>query len=85
MKIDDKAHDLMQFYPVKGTHWNGHTAFYHEKGLYSVRNQQTKILSLVYANSPYDAINKVVGHRINVVQNGNNNVSIGSVESMVIK
>ena len=38
------------------TEKDGFRAFYHESRLYSVRNIKSGIVSLVYASSPYDAI-----------------------------
>ena len=62
MTIDRLAHTLMEFNPsinVSGTSYkDGYMAFYHEERLYSVRNIKTGIVSLVYANSPYEAIEK---------------------------
>ena len=40
---------------------DGYLAFYHEERLYSVRDIERKIVSLVYAKSPYEAIEKVRG------------------------
>ena len=34
-------------------------AFYHERGLYSVEHEDSGIVSLVYAKSPYEAIEMV--------------------------
>lgn len=38
------------------TEKDGYRAIYHESRLYSVRNIKSGIVSLVYACSPYDAI-----------------------------
>ena len=61
--IDRVAHTLMEFNPsvnMSGTTYrDGYTAFYHEERLYSVRNIKNGIVSLVYANSTYEAIDKV--------------------------
>lgn len=65
LTIDRFAHRLMGFNPsinVSGTTYkDGCMAFYHEERLYSVRNIEKGIVSLVYANSPYEAIEKVMG------------------------
>ena len=59
---DRMAHSLMEFNPLNDpgrTVVDGYIAFYHEERLYSVRNITKGIVSLVYAGSPYDAIDKV--------------------------
>ena len=40
-------------------HKCGYLAFYHERGLYSVEHEDSGIVSLVYAKSPYEAIEMV--------------------------
>ena len=40
-------------------HKCGYLAFYHERGLYSVEHEDSGIVSLVYAKSPYEAIDLV--------------------------
>ena len=60
--IDRMAHSLMEFNPLNchgRTVVDGYIAFYHEERLYSVRDIKKGIVSLVYAGSPYDAIDKV--------------------------
>lgn len=37
----------------------GYLAFYHERRLYSVEHKDSRIVSLVYATNPYEAIEKV--------------------------
>ena len=59
---DRMAHSLMEFSPLNcpgRTVVDGYIAFYHEERLYSVRDIKKGIVSLVYASSPYDAIDKV--------------------------
>ena len=61
-RIDKAAHILMEFAPrdVVGATTKGIcTAFYHEERLFSVRNTETGIVSLVYARSPIEAIDRV--------------------------
>ena len=41
------------------TEKDGYLAFYHERGLYSVEHEDSGIISLVYAKSPYEAIDLV--------------------------
>lgn len=61
LKIDKMAHSIMEFRPSGyGTvEHDGYTVFYHEECLYSVANKKHSIVSLVYASSPYHAIEKV--------------------------
>lgn len=61
LRIDKMAHSLMEFKPsgYGVTEHDGYTAFYHEDRLYSVSNKEHSIVSLVYASSPYHAIEKV--------------------------
>jgi hypothetical protein len=62
--IDDAAHRVFDFHitSILRRHtfidgeWN---VFYHEERLYSVYNSKNYIISLVYANSPQDAIRRV--------------------------
>ena len=65
LAIDRIAHTMMEFNPsvnVSGTTYkDGYTAFYHEERLYSVRDIARGIVSLVYAGSPYEAIEKAKG------------------------
>ena len=65
MRIDRIAHTLMEFSPsvnVSGTTYkDGYIAFYHEEGLYSVRDIGCGTLTLVCAGNPYEAIEKVKG------------------------
>ena len=66
LTIDRIAHTLMEFNPLNAsgaTYEDGYLAFYHEERLYSVRDIERKIVSLVFAKSPYDAIEKVRGMR----------------------
>ena len=41
------------------TEKDGYLAFYHERGLYSVEHEDSGIISLGYAKSPYEAIDLV--------------------------
>ena len=41
------------------TEKDGYLAFYHERRLYSVEHEDSEIISLVYAKSPYEAIDLV--------------------------
>lgn len=64
---DKAAHVLMQFDAEKEslsgrTTVGNYVAFYHENRLYSVRNTETDIISLVKASNPYVAIEKVMGN-----------------------
>lgn len=60
---DKAAHMVMDFIPNPAntgvTSKYGYIAFYHEERLFSVRNMDTGIVSLVYASSPVEAIEKV--------------------------
>lgn len=60
-RIDNAAHKLMRFYPngYDATTVGHYTAFHHGAMLYSVRNSLTRIISLVYARNPREAIDKV--------------------------
>lgn len=61
--VDECAHRLMESPP--NPDWHGSTvvdnyiAWYHESRLYSVRHLKKGICCLVYARSPYDAIENV--------------------------
>ena len=61
-RIDNVAHTLMEFNPSvnmeKTVYKAGYTAYYHDELLYSVRDNERGIVSLVYANSPFAAIEK---------------------------
>lgn len=63
LQIDQCAHRLMEFYISPDCHSNtvvgDYIAFYHEEKLYTVRHLKKGISCLVYARSPYDAIEKV--------------------------
>ncbi len=70
-EIDRGTHKLMGFW--KGTHKKdlvGHTrvgdyvAFYHEERLYSVYDERKETVTIVYARSPYAAIDKVMGGKM---------------------
>ena len=62
-QIDQCAHRLMEY--QISPDWHGSTvvgdyiAFYHEEKLFTVRHLKKGISCLVYARSPYDAIEKV--------------------------
>lgn len=65
LTIDRIAHTLMEFEPVKNAGSDiTHTAFYHENGLYSVRNRKTGIVSLVNAKNPQEAIERVMNSEV---------------------
>ena len=61
--VDQCAHRLMEY--KISTDWHGSTvvddyvAYYHEERLYTVRHLKKGISCLVYARSPYDAIESV--------------------------
>ena len=65
INVDKAAHRVCDFYRhsvlcSSGTVIDGEwRVFYHEERLYSVYNSKRYIISLVYANSPYDAIRRV--------------------------
>ena len=62
-QLDQCAHRLMEF--NLNPDWHGSTivgdyiAYYHEERLFTVRHLKKGISCLVYARSPYDAIEKV--------------------------
>lgn len=62
-QIDQCAHRLMEY--QISPDWHGSTivgdyiAYYHEEKLYTVRHLKKGVSCLVYARSPYDAIEKV--------------------------
>ncbi len=58
--IDKAAHDLMNFKPQKVTRVHGYEVSYHEERLYTVRDSNTGITSLVYAREPREAAEKVI-------------------------
>lgn len=58
-KTDKALHEFMKkdySEAIGSTEKDGYRAIYHESRLYSVRNIKSGIVSLVYACSPYDAI-----------------------------
>ena len=63
--VDECAHRLMESPPNPA--WHGSTvvddylAWYHEEQLYSVRHLKAGVCCLIYARSPYEAIEKVRG------------------------
>ncbi len=59
LRIDKAAHELMEFRPNDRYYANGYTVFYHEERLYSVRNVENGMVSLVYAGNPQEAVNMV--------------------------
>ena len=65
INVDKAAHRVCDFHRhsvlcSSGTVIDGEwRVFYHEERLYSVYNSKRYIISLVYANSPYDAIRRV--------------------------
>ena len=64
INVDKAAHRVCEFHRnsilCSGTVIDGEwRVFYHEERLYSVYNSKRYIISLVYANSPYDAIRRV--------------------------
>ena len=57
--IDKALHKFMKedYSKASGrTEKDGYRAIYHESRLYSVRHIKSEIVCLVYASSPYDAI-----------------------------
>ena len=62
-QIDQCAHRLMEY--QISPDWHGSTivgdyiAYYHEEKLFTVRHLKKGVSCLVYARSPYDAIEKV--------------------------
>ena len=64
ISIDKAAHRIFDFHITSirrsCTFIDGEwRVFYHEERLYSVFNSKNSIISLVYANSPHDAIRRV--------------------------
>ena len=86
LSIDVAAHTIMDFEPVSDAYGvttvGIYRAFYHEDRLYSVRNMQDKTLTLVYADSPMNAISKAQKIGVNLTQNGNHNYSIANVGTL---
>ena len=83
--IDRMAHRLMKFNPLNATGRtviDGYLAFYHEEQLYSVRNIEKGIVSLVYASSPKQAIELVRAQSTTVYQNGDNCTCIHNVGTL---
>ena len=66
LHIDKAAHSLMEFYPQGhgATEVEDYTAFYHEERLYSVRDVAKGTITLIYADNPYEAIEKASGYGI---------------------
>ncbi len=59
LRIDKAAHELMNFRAIKEYVIGEYSVFYHEEHLYSVRNIENGMVSLVYAKSPQEAVNMV--------------------------
>ena len=60
--MQEALHKLMgeDYSECSGTaHKNGYMAFYHQRGLYSVKHEDSGIVSLVYAKNPFEAIDLV--------------------------
>ena len=60
-EIEMALHDFMQedySNAVGAVETYGYRAFYHESGLYSVRNIKHGMVCLLYASNPHDAIEK---------------------------
>lgn len=67
INIDKAAHRVADFHLLSrllcGIFVDGnYQAYYHEDRLYSVKNTKSGIVSLVYANSPHDAIRRCKKH-----------------------
>lgn len=65
--MQESLHRLMgeDYSKCSGTaHKDGYLAFYHQRGLYSVEHCDSGIVSLVYAKSPYEAIELVDEYRL---------------------
>ena len=69
-ELDKSAHRIMQCYEaltgenrVGVTRVDKWVAFYHEERLYSVYNAEDGTCTLLYADSPYKAIEKVIERR----------------------
>ena len=64
-QTDRALHRMMDFYKnlrpeeYKSAEWEGMYAFYHEEGLYSVYETRTGICTLIYAKTPYEAMERV--------------------------
>lgn len=90
--IDRNLHSLMDYYDnlFEGnsygtTRVDNYIASYHEDRLYSVYDRVAKECSLVYADSPYKAIEKVMGYRnTTVIQEGTNCQHITNRGSLTI-
>lgn len=81
--IDEAARLLMEFKPEKAEVLYGHyEVFYHEDRLYSVRNTETGVISLVFASSPSMAVAVTIGNTVQVNQYGGNCKFIGHVENL---
>ena len=61
--IDAAAHEVMAFNAMGAWKQGDLIACYHENRLYSVRDSRYGILSLVKAQSPAEAIAKIVASR----------------------
>lgn len=67
ININEAAHRVADFHLLSRlsheTSIDGnYQAYYHEDRLYSVKNMKSGIVSLVYANSPHDAIRRCKEH-----------------------
>ena len=83
MNVDKAAHAVMEFKPAKTqTYFGRYEVFYHEERLYSVRDSETGIISLVYAREPKEAAIAVSKATVTVNQYGGNSKFIGYVENL---
>lgn len=57
LRINKAAHELMNFRAIKAYVIDGYSVLSHGEHLYSVRNIENGMVSLVYASSPDDAVN----------------------------
>lgn len=67
ININEAAHRVADFHLLsrlshKTSIDGNYQAYYHEDRLYSVKNMKSGIVSLVYANSPHDAIRRCKEH-----------------------
>ena len=90
--MDKSAHKIMEIFKecyktlTEGEESNvarvgNYIALYHEEGLYSVYNGD--ICFLVYADSPYKAIERVMANVV-IHQNGKTNYNIQHCDTLIV-
>ena len=82
MECYEECYEAMKEHPSNVAQTDGYIALYHEEGLYSVYNGE--VCTLVYAKSPYKAIEKVMERKTVVNQTGGTNYNIQNCGTLIV-